>query len=155
MNVAKILKIDSVSHLDPLSPLQISPDQTIADAVALMRNKGVGSVLVCQGPVLQGIFTERDLMRRVLASGKPLSTPVSHCMTPNPETVGLKVSIAAAVRLMERGGYRHLPVVDEVGRPISMVTVKRIMSYLAEHFPTIICNQPPDPDAVPLEREGA
>jgi CBS domain-containing protein len=155
MNVAKSLKINSVSHLDPLIPLQISPEQTVANAVALMREKGVGSVLVCQGPVLQGIFTERDLMRRVLAAGKPLSTPVSTCMTPNPETVGLKDSIAAAVRLMERGGYRHLPVVDEIGRPISMVTVKRIMSYLAEHFPSIICNQPPDPDAVPLEREGA
>jgi CBS domain-containing protein len=155
MNVAKILKIDSVSHLDPLSPLQITPNRTVGEAVALMRERGVGSVLVCHGPVLEGIFTERDLMRRVLAAGKPLTTPISACMTPKPATVGLKDSIASAVRLMEQGGYRHLPVVDEIGRPISMVTVKRIMSYLAEHFPTIICNQPPDPDAVPLEREGA
>ena len=66
-----------------------------------------------------------------------------------------KDSVAAAVRRMEEGGYRHLPIVDEAGRPLGMLSVKRIVHYLAEHFPATIYNLPPNPDRFPLEAEGA
>jgi CBS domain-containing protein len=56
---------------------------------------------------------------------------------------------------MEEGGYRHLPVIDQAGRPLGVLSVKRIVHYLAEHFPSTIYNQPPDPNVVPLEPEGA
>ena len=94
-------------------------------------------------------------MRRVLAAGKPLTLPVAECMTPNPVAVHPKEPIAAAVRTHGRGGYRHLPVVDEAGRPVGVLSVKRIVHYLVEHFPGTVYNLPPDPGAVPNEREGA
>jgi CBS domain-containing protein len=155
MDLAKNLKIDSVSRLNPTPPRQVKPSQTAAEAAALMRQEQVGCLLVCQGDRLIGILTERDLMRRVLAPGKPLTLPVSECMTPNPVVVHPKDPIAAAVRHMETGGYRHLPVVDEGGRPLGVLSVKRIVHYLVEHFPATIYNLPPDPAAVPNEREGA
>ena len=128
----------------------------MAEAVALMRQQRVGCVLVCRDDEqLVGIFTERDLMRRVLAAGMPLTVPVALCMTPDPVVVHPKEPIGAAVRRMEEGGYRHLPVVDEAGRPVGVLSVKRIVHYLVEHFPSTIYNLPPDPDVVPLEREGA
>jgi CBS domain-containing protein len=102
-----------------------------------------------------GIFTERDLMQRVLALGKPLTVPVSECMTPDPVTVHPKDPISVAVARMEEGGYRHLPVLDEAGRPVGVLSVKRIVHYLVEHFPTTVYNLPPDPGVVPHEREGA
>jgi CBS domain-containing protein len=76
-------------------------------------------------------------------------------MTANPVVVHPKESIATAVRRMEEGGYRHLPVVDPAGQPVGVLSVKRIVNYLAEHFPSTIYNQPPDPGAFPLEPEGA
>jgi CBS domain-containing protein len=155
MDLARNLKIDSVSRLATTPPLQVSPDKSVGDAVALMRRDGVGCILVCQAGRLEGIFTERDLMRRVLAEGKPLTTPVGRCMTPRPEVVHPKDSIAAALRHMEEGGYRHLPVVNDAGQPVGVLSVKRIVHYLVEHFPTTVYNLPPDPDAVPQEREGA
>jgi CBS domain-containing protein len=155
MDLARNLKIDSVSRLGFFAPLQVAPSQTVGDAVALMRQEGVGCVLVSQGSRITGIFTERDLMRRVLAQGKPLTLPVVLCMTPNPEQVHPKDSIAAALRRMEEGGYRHLPVVNEWGQPLGVLSVKQIVHYLVEHFPTTIYNLPPDPGAVPQEREGA
>ena len=66
-----------------------------------------------------------------------------------------KDPIGAAVRRMEEGGYRHLPVVDDVGRPVGVLSVKRIVHYLVEHFPATIYNLPPDPGVIPQEREGA
>src|SRR6476646_6491307 len=150
MDLARNLKIDSVSRLQPTAPRQVAPTQTVAEAVALMRREAVGCLLVVdRGHKVVGIFTERDLMRRVLAPGKPLSLSVAACMTPNPVSVNPKDPIGVAVKRMEEGGYRHLPVVDEAGRPLGVLSVKRIVHYLAEHFPSTIYNQPPDPNVVP------
>ena len=155
MDLAKNLMIDSVGRLHPAPPLHVNPRQTVAEAVALMRREKMGSILVCQDQQVEGIFTERDLMKRILAVGKPLTTPVANCMTPHPIAVHPKDSIATAVRRMEEGGYRHLPVVNDAGKPVGILSAKRIIHYLVEHFPATIYNLPPDPGAVPQEREGA
>ncbi len=155
MELARNLKTDSVSRLHPTEPRKVAPQQTVAEAVALMCKHRVGCLLVCEGERLVGIFTERDLLRRVLSSGRPLTAPVSSCMTPDPITVNPKESISAALRRMEEGGYRHLPVVDHAGQAVGVLSVKRIVHYLAEHFPDTVYNLPPDPGAVPREPEGA
>jgi CBS domain-containing protein len=120
-----------------------------------MRQERVGCLLVCEAEQIVGIFTERDLMRRVLAANKPLTSPISDYMTASPVAVHPKDSIHAAVRRMEEGGYRHLPVVNDAGRPVGILSAKRIVHYLVEHFPATIYNLPPDPGVVPREREGA
>jgi CBS domain-containing protein len=155
MELARNLKVESVSRLCPTPPLCLSPCQTVADAVALMRQHNVGCVLICDRDRLAGIFTERDLMRRVLAQGRALSVPLLECMTPDPVVVYPTETIGAAVRRMEEGGYRHLPVVDPSGQPLGILSVKRIVHYLVEHFPSTIYNLPPDPGAFPREPEGA
>ena len=155
MELARNLKVDSVSRLNPPAPLRVGSAQTVAEAVRLMREAGVGYVLVCEGEKLRGIFTERDLMRRVLAEGKPLSVPVTSCMTADPVVVSDRDSIGAAIRRMEEGGYRHLPVVDEAGRAVGMLSVKRIVHYLVEHYSKTVYNQNPDPNAVQKDRDGA
>lgn len=155
MDLAKNLKIDSVSRLNPTPPLQVGLKNTVADAIQLMQQKRVGCVLVCDAARVVGIFTDRDLMGRVLAAGKPLTAPMTECMTPNPVVVHPKDPISAAIRRMEEGGYRHMPVVDEAGRPLGVLSAKRIVHYVVEHFPGTVYNLPPDPDVIPHEREGA
>ena len=155
MDLAKTLKIDSVSRLHPTPPLRMGPTQTVAEAVRLMRQEKVGCLLVCEGEKLVGILTERDLMRRVLAAGKPLTSALAECMTPHPVVVDRKEPVGAVIRRMEEGGYRHLPVVDEGGHVVGILPVKRIVHYLVEHFPATIYNLPPDPGVVQQEREGA
>jgi CBS domain-containing protein len=155
MELARNLKVDSVSRLRPTPPRCVQPEQTVAEAVALMRQYATGCVLVCRDETLVGIFTERDLMRRVLAADQPLSLPVAAFLTPDPVGVHPKDPVGVAVRRMEEGGYRHLPVVDENGRPVGVLSVKRIVHYLVEHFPATVYNLPPNPDRFPLEAEGA
>ncbi len=172
MDLAKNLKIDSVSRLQPPAALALSPQSTVRQAVALMQEHRTGCIVVCQeGPgqsggqgvahsiaqvaQLVGIFTERDLIKRVLGAGKPLSVPLKECMTPKPVVVHAKDPVGVALRKMQEGGYRHLPVVDEAGRAVGMLSVKRIVRYLVEHFPSTVYNQPPVPDVVQHDREGA
>lgn len=148
MDLARNIKIESVSRLRPTPPWSLGPDQTVADAVDLMRSKNVGCVLICNRGQVIGIFTERDLMRRILAAGRDLTTPLIDCMTAQPVVVDPKDSIGVAIRRMIEGGYRHLPVVHD-GTPRGILSVRRIVHYLVEHFPSTIHNLPPDAAAKP------
>src|SRR5438132_13449006 len=107
MDLARNLLIDSVSRLHPTGPRRVTPRHSIREAVALMRQERVGCLLVCDGDRLEGIFTERDLMTRVLAVRRSLDIPVSECMTRSPTMVDPRESVGAALRRMEEGGYRH------------------------------------------------
>ena len=126
MELARNLKVDSVSRLRPTPAYCLRPDQTVAEAVALMKQHRVGCVLICSEDELVGIFTERDLLRRVLAPGMPLGVPVGACMTGDPVVVSPKDSVTGAIRHMEEGGYRHLPVVES-GRPVGVISVRDVI----------------------------
>jgi CBS domain-containing protein len=154
MELARNLRKDPVTRLEPSPPRAVDRAVTVADAVELMRRENFGCVLVCDGERLVGIFTERDLMCRVLAVGKPLTAPIAEVMTPNPETVQPGDAIRVAVRKMKAGGHRHLPVVDEMNRPVGLLSVKRVVHYLVEHYPAAVYNQSP-PGQVPDSPEGA
>ena len=147
--------MDSVSRLNPTAPLRIEPERTVAEAVRLMRERRVGCLLVCRDDRLLGVFTERDLMRRVLAAGLPLTTAVADCMTPIPCRSGRRSRSAPRFGAWKRADIAICPCVDESGRPLGVLSVKRIVHYLAEHFPATVYNQPPDPTSFPTEPEGA
>ncbi|MGL6075154.1 MAG: CBS domain-containing protein [Fimbriiglobus sp.] len=153
MELARNLKIESVERLEPTAPHQIEADVRVAQAVERLREARVGCLLVTQDGKLVGIFTERDLLTRVVGPGLPLSMPLRECMTPNPVSVGSLDPIRTAILKMQDGGYRHLPVVDAENRPIGILSVKRIIRHIVEHFPHVVYNQPPGPTA--REREGA
>lgn len=153
--LSRNLRVDSVSRLGPTPPLAVEDREPVAAAVEAMRREHTGCLLVTRAGKLVGLFTERDLLTRVLAPGLPLTIPMAECLTPNPVTVQPKDSVQTAIKRMEKGGYRHLPVVDEANRPIGILSVGRVVHYLAEHFPGLVYNQPPELNRVPDAPEGA
>ena len=91
----------------------LPPTATVRDAVQVMAERHIGAVLVAIDGRLQGIFTERDVLARVVAAGlNPDDTALGGVMTPNPDTVGPSDTALEALRQMSERGYRHLPVVD-------------------------------------------
>ena len=155
MELARNLKTDNVARLRPAPPVIVPTDCTITDAVKLMRQKKIGWVLVCAGKRLAGIFTQRDLLTRVYAAGRSMSDPVREVMTPDPVTISPRDSVRRAILRMEKGRHGRLPVIDELGRPVGMLTEKRVMHYLTEHFASTVYNQPPDSLPFPQHRGGA
>ena len=154
MELSRNLKIDSVARLWPAAAVAVEADRPVRDAVAALREHRVGCVLVTRHGRLVGLFTERDLLVRVLAAGLPLGAPLAECMTADPVTVEPKDSVRTALARMQAGGYRHLPVVGDDGRPTGILSAKRIVRYLAEHFPATAYCQPPTADP-PARPEGA
>ncbi len=127
----------------PRSPLCLAPDATLADAVGLMREHHIGCVLVVEDERLVGILTERDLLLK--PEGADLSRRVRDLMTPNPEVLHPDDPIVYALHRMSVGGYRHVPLVDDRGRPVGMLSVKDIVHYVVSFFVSDVLTLPPDP----------
>jgi len=102
---------DIISHQNPL---MLPPTATVKQACQRMRDRRVGAVLVAEGDRrLVGIFTGRDAVGRVLAEGKDsATTTLAEVMTQKPDTIPPRRTAIEALRAMQDGGYRHLPVVD-------------------------------------------
>jgi CBS domain-containing protein len=91
----------------------ITADATVLDASRQMVAHNVGAVPVLRDGELVGIFSERDIMTRVVAEGRdPARTRVSEVMTAHPLTVDFRDSIEHCMVLMREHGFRHLPICD-------------------------------------------
>lgn len=112
---------DIIAHQKVLSA---AASMTVREAAIQMADARVGAMLILEGGALTGIFTERDLLNRVVAKRLDLdSTPLSKVMTPDPRTIAADKPLAHALVMMDEGGYRHVPVMDD-GRPIGMVSAR-------------------------------
>jgi CBS domain-containing protein len=150
------LSLDSegVGSAYPDQPLAAKADDSVGSVLQLLRAQRTGAALICEGPKLVGIITERDALK-LMARGADMAAPVRDVMSKNPATLSALATVGDAIRVMSEGGYRHLPVVDEAGIPTGVVAVRGIVHYMVDHFPETVYNLPPDPKAMPREREGA
>jgi CBS domain-containing protein len=114
--------------------LTVSAGDRLGEAAKRMVARGVGAVLVMEGERLEGILTERDLMRAV-ATGYSDDARVGDWMTRQPETVEASDATDHAAALMIHGGFRHLPVVDQ-GRVAGIISIRDLMRVaLADSSP--------------------
>ena len=116
MKIERSLREVEVMALELQPPLVIDAATTVSDVIRKMQNEGLGYVLVTANSRLTGIFTERDVFLSVLGNDAVLAQPVSEHMTPNPVCVGAKDPVRQVVLLMHQGGYRQIPVVDDIGQ---------------------------------------
>jgi CBS domain-containing protein len=145
----------------PLSSLPHRPmvtvkaEATARQAIEAMHSNAVSCVLVMDGEELVGIFTERDVVGRVVAQGVDLdATCVSEVMSSDPDTLPLTISLAYALNTMSVKGYRHVPVVTDDGRPVAMVSQRDIVDWMVELFPAAVLNLPPTSGIYPISAEG-
>jgi CBS domain-containing protein len=148
------LDSETVDHAHPSEPLCVEPQLAVRDVLRRMKDQSREAVLVCRDGVLVGIFTERDVLR-LLAAGADFDVPVQQVMSNKPETISVRETVGSAISKMSTGGFRHLPIVDQLGRPVGLLQVSTILHYLVEHFPKFIYNLPPKPHHATQQREGA
>jgi CBS domain-containing protein len=148
---------DTVQILAPSEPIRATADTKVEEAVAKMvANHRAAVVIVDAQGRLEGIFTERDVLIRVLGQGRdPRQTRLDEVMTRNPESLVPSDRICYAVNQMNLAGYRTIPLVDGDGRPIGIVTVNDVVKWLAEIFPEAVLNlRPGDKLKNPLQVDG-
>lgn len=105
---------------------------TLDKVVKIFQEQKKNCVVVYKNRKLVGILSNRDILWKVVGKEKDLSkVKVGDVMTPNPEYVMPDDPIAFAVNKMAMGGFRHVPVIQEDGKPVSIILIKDVLDYLA------------------------
>jgi CBS domain-containing protein len=124
-----------VSDLPPGRLLSVSPQTRLADVARAMRLEDSDSAAVMDGGRLVGIITERDLVRAIAEGVNPTQATAEVIMTPNPTTVNGDEDVSVVALKMMRLGIRHLPVVDDDGKPIGLVSARNLVAVLDRASP--------------------
>lgn len=157
---ARILR-RPLSVLPHRSPICFAREQFVSEAMHAMQKEHRGCVLVTEEggeeSPLVGIFTERDVLNRIIDRGRnPAMLPLAEVMTRNPDSLPAEATLAYVLNRMAVGGFRHVPLVDAAGRPVSVISVRDVVEFLVDHFPREIMNLPPEVGSnVATTREGA
>jgi len=119
-----------VSDLPPGRLLSVTPQTRLADVARAMRLEDSDSAAVMDGGRLVGIITERDLVRAIAEGVNPTQATAEVIMTPNPATVNGEEDVSVVALKMMRLGIRHLPVVDDDGKPVGLVSARNLVAVL-------------------------
>ena len=151
------LLTETLDKVTTQPPLVVDARATLAETISRMQQGSRGCALVVSDAGrLAGIFTERDVLMRV--AGRPIDlgqTAVRDYMTRDPVTLPSDSSVAFALNRMLIEGFRHIPLVDERGRPTGVVSQRQLIEYLSDFFNRDLLNLPPEPRASSRRREGA
>jgi CBS domain-containing protein len=142
--------------------VSVLPSEPSSEAVAQMCRHSIGCVLAMSGGMLQGIFTERDAMRRLLAARlDPRTTPVGTVMSRNVVCAATDTTLDEAMRIMTTGRHRHLPVMER-GTVLGIVSIGDMVKWTAQDLEQHVmelsvlvagpCAQPELPTLPPLPR---
>jgi len=154
MSLETELQTEQVSHLNLSGFCQVTSDTSVKEVLAQMRENGHDVCLIVDADKLLGIFTDRDVLRRVTAAPETWDEPVRAVMTPDPVTIRPESSAAEALWLMDNNHFRNLPVMDHDGKLVGNMTHHAIIEYLASRYPVEILNLPPRPGRFPRRVEG-
>jgi CBS domain-containing protein len=136
---------DKIAVLGPAEPVCLRESATVQEAVErMLAHRQAGVLVVDAGGRLIGIFTERDVLTRVVGQGRDARrTTLGEVMTREPEALRPGDRVAYAVHSMSVAGYRTVPLVDDAGAPLGVVTVSDVIRWLAGLFPEAVLNLPP------------
>ena len=113
------------------APHVCGPDTTVLEAAVAMEDSDLGSLGVVEGMALVGLVTERDI-RRVVAEGMSPDTPVSSVMSRDPDTFDPDLDVWDAAAWITESGYRHLPVMDDEGTLLGVVSIRDLLKALVD-----------------------
>jgi CBS domain-containing protein len=109
----------------------IEPDATVFDALALMAEKDIGALVVTEAGRVAGIFSERDYARKIVLLGKTSrETPVREIMTPGVICVTQNQSADKCMAIMTDKRIRHLPVLDDEGRLVGVISIGDVVKTI-------------------------
>ena len=115
--------------------ITLSPRNTVQEAVSLMATRKIGAVVITTDDQLKGIFTERDVVLRVVSARlNPDQTPLEQVMTPNPYTISLTDNAIEALQIMQTNHFRHLPVLDQENKVVGIISVRDLFAVVIEQL---------------------
>ncbi|GAB4424570.1 MAG: hypothetical protein Kow0031_03600 [Anaerolineae bacterium] len=155
MSLENDLQQEQVMHLDVGSFTVVESGTSVKDTVEKMRAEKHNCAIITKGGTLAGIFTDRDLLNKVVNAPNLWANAIDAVMTESPITVNAHDPAYQALDLMDEKHFRNVPVVNSQGQVVGNLPHYAIIKYLADRFPESVYNQPPDPNRIAKDRDGA
>ena len=135
---------DPISSLGLEPPLVVELGTNMKNALNSLQQEKQNCLLVTYNNKLKGILTERDILLKVTGKGFDLDlVTVDEFMTEDPEFLSPEDPLAYALNKMHIGGFRHVPIVDDLMKPVGLISISNIISTIADYFSMEIINLPP------------
>lgn len=148
------LKERKISQIINPRLVQAPPSISVKDAVLLMQKNKAGYVVIAERGKVMGLFTETEVVRKILNDNINWDRPVSEYMKPSPAIASPEDTIFEAMSLMVSSEVYHLPLVNEKQELVNVISVRTLIRYLASFYPTEIYNLPPNLDQIMRSPEG-
>ncbi len=134
--------------------VQTHPDVSVKRAIDMMRESKSGYIVVAENGKVVGIFTETDVIRKILNKDVDWNRSISDFMTKNPYVLNPNDPVGKAIDLMGDNRFYHVPLVDANGNLVNVLSVRTLIRFFAEFYPNEVFNLPPDPSRVMTSPEG-
>tara|TARA_Y100001970_G_scaffold233500_1_gene291125 strand:- start:219 stop:767 length:549 start_codon:yes stop_codon:yes gene_type:complete len=141
---------EAVKIQDPISTLGLEPPLVVElgtnmkNALNSLQQEKQNCLLITDNNELKGILTERDILLKVTGKGFDLDlVTVDEFMTKDPEYLSPEDPLAYALNKMHIGGFRHVPIINDLMKPVGLISISNIISTIADYFSMEIINLPP------------
>lgn len=153
--IQEILKETKIHQILRPKLVMALPSTKLQDALDLMHAEKAGYIVIADAhSKVVGMFTEREVLMKVLQKGVSLSDPVEKYMRTDVHMLSKSDNLQAAIDAMDAFSIRHIPLVDEFGQVCGILSIRTIVTFLAELFPTEVFNLPPRADQIHETAEG-
>lgn len=155
MKLKQDLQTEPITRVDLSYYVEVEKGMKVRDVIEKMQASHRKCALVMERSRLAGIFTERDIMKKVAGHVEALDKPIDGLMVSDPETIGADTPVLQAIETMTAKHYRYMPVLGKSGNVIGTLTHYAMVKFVSDYFPEEIYNLPPDPDRFAVSRDGA
>ncbi len=153
-SVDRLLKEKKISDIVNPRLIQAPPDISVKRAIEFMRENQSAYIVVADNKKVVGIFTETDVMQKVLERKIDWRKPIRQFMTKNPSVLRPGDTVGRAIDLMAENNFYHIPLVNEKNELVGVLSVRTLIRFLAEFYPAEVYNLPPNLHQIMLTPEG-
>ena len=154
-NIEEILKETKIHQILRPKLVMTLPSATLQEVLDLMHHERSGYVVIAdEHSKLVGMFTEREVLMNVMQTGVSLSAPVQNYMRKDVHPLKKTDTVGQALEFMNKFSVRHVPLLDDFEQVTGILSIRTIVSFLAELFPTGVFNLPPKADQIHGTIEG-
>ncbi len=153
-SVESLLKEKKIGEIVNPRLVQAPSSTSIKDAVRLMQENKSGYIVLAKNQKVAGLFTEDDLIAKILDKDIDWNRPVSEFMTTNWASLKMNDSVGQAIDLMGERRLYYIPLVDDNESLVNVLSVRTLIRFLAEFYPTEVYNLPPKSDQIMETQEG-
>ena len=153
-SVETVIRAKKISEIINPRLVQAPPETSVKDGIAIMQKSKAGYIVVAKNKKVVGIFTETDVVQKILDRNVNWEDPIGTYMTKEPFVLKPTDTVGTAIDLMGQHKFYHIPLIDDKAELVNVLSVRTLIRFLAEFYPQEVYNLPPHPNQIMDTQEG-